>query len=513
MTGLHPNSQVKERAEVTSQTPVGVRSSTYVFSALTLALLCLIVFEVGTIDIYIAGLCALAGDLYVLRLATGKKEVRRPGKVEGVAPLIMVAIAPLLISISLAFLGFLGSPIESILRISMATGFSIAMFISSFPIPLAIKFKIEESKRKENLMYSPLVSILVPAYNEQEVISRTLESLMNLKYGNKEIIVIDDGSTDLTGVVASWYKQFGVKVLSKPNGGKASALNYGLLFARGDIVITIDSDSMVARDSINEVVQLMQNENVVAVAGNIRVLNSKSLLTRIQELEYIMAINMLRRAFALFGTVMVVPGAFGAFRKKDVVEVGGYDRDTLTEDFDLTIKLLKTGGIVDSSSLGMAYTEVPSTWKILYKQRLRWSTGTFQTINKHRNALWNKRFGLLHSFVFPLLLLSVFNPITSYVSLGSGIALALTGHPLLFAKMELLFLMVQVLVALVSLSIDNERYGLALYSPFFVLVYKQFIDFTTVVSAARALRKSKKEWHKIDRTGGMQAIQVTSRNK
>ena len=80
-------------------------------------------------------------------------------------------------------------------------------------------------------------------------------------------------------------------------------------------------------------------------------------------------------------------------------------------------------------------------------------------------------------------------------------------------KMELLFLMVQVLVALVSLSLDNEKYGLAIYSPFFVLIYKQFIDFTTVVSAARALRKSKKEWHKIDRTGGMQAIQVTSRNK
>ncbi|MDG7000786.1 MAG: glycosyltransferase [Nitrososphaerota archaeon] len=490
-----------------------VRTSTYVLSALTLALLCLIVVEVGTIDIYVAGLCALAGDLYVLRLAGSKNIVREQGKIEGIAPLFLVTIVPLLTSTILASLGYLGSPIESILRISMATGFSIAMFISSFPIPLAIKFKIKESRRKDNLTYRPLVSILVPAYNEQEVISRTLESLMNLKYENKEIIVIDDGSTDLTGVVASWYKQHGVKVLSKPNGGKASALNYGLLFARGEIVITIDSDSMVARDAINEVVHLMENQNVVAVAGNIRVLNSKSLLTRIQELEYIMAINMLRRAFALFGTVMVVPGAFGAFRKKDVVEVGGYDRDTLTEDFDLTIKLLKTRGIVDSSSLGMAYTEVPATWKVLYKQRLRWSTGTFQTINKHRNALWNRRFGLLHAFVFPLLLLSVFNPITSYVALGSGIALALTGHLLLFVKMELLFLMVQVLVALVSLSLDNEKYGLAIYSPFFVLIYKQFIDFTTVVSAIRALRKSRKEWHKIDRTGGMQAIKVTSRSK
>ena len=132
-----------------------------------------------------------------------------------------------------------------------------------------------------------------------------------------------------------------------------------------------------------------------------------------------MAINSIRRAFALFGTVMVVPGAFGVFRKQDVINVGSYDKDTLTEDFDLTIKLLKTGGIVDSSSRGMAYTEVPSTWKALYKQRLRWNTGTFQTISKHRDALLNKRYGLLHSFVFPMLLLSIFNPVTSYIALGS----------------------------------------------------------------------------------------------
>ena len=195
------------------------------------------------------------------------------------------------------------------------------------------------------------------------------------------------------------------------------------------------------------------------------------------------------------------------------MDVGGYDRDTLTEDFDLTIKLLKTQGIVDSSSLGMAYTEVPSTWKVLYKQRLRLSTGTFQTIHKHRNALWNKRFGLLHSFVFPMLLLSIFNPITSYIALGSGIALALSGHLLLFVKMEVLFLLVQISVALVSLTIDNERYCLALYSAFFVYVYKQFIDFATVVSAIRAVRKTKKDWHKIDRSGGLQAINVIARNR
>ena len=143
---------------------------------------------------------------------------------------------------------------------------------------------------------------------------------------------------------------------------------------------------MVTRDAVDKIVQAMESDpNNVAVAGNIKVLNSKSIITKIQELEYIMAINTIRRAFALFGAVMVIPGAFGAFKKKTVVEVGGYDTDTQTEDFDITIKLLKTRGAVSSSSTAHAYTEVPSSWKSLYKQRVRWGTGTFQTIIKHKD--------------------------------------------------------------------------------------------------------------------------------
>ena len=435
--------KIAEYSNKASTTLYFVKKSTYVLTGILLALLCAIVLVIGTIDIYISGACALAGDLYLLWLSGRPRNLQDVDRSEGIAPLFLVALVPLLASTPLAFFGLLGSPIEAFLRICMATGFSIALFISSFPSLLAIKFKIKEQHRERQSSRKPLVSILVPAYNEQEVISRTLESLMSLKYDRKEIIVIDDGSTDMTGAVAAWYKQYGVKVLSKPNGGKASALNYGMLFASGEVVITIDSDSMVEIGAIDEVVSLMEDPNVVAVAGNIRVLNSNSLLTRIQELEYVMAINTIRRAFALFGTVMVVPGAFGVFRKQDVVNVGSYDKDTLTEDFDLTIKLLKTGGVVDSSSCGMAYTEVPSTWKALYKQRLRWNTGTFQTISKHRDALLNKRYGLLHSFVFPMLLLSIFNPVTSYIALVSGIALSLSGHLFLFLKMELLFLLVQ----------------------------------------------------------------------
>lgn len=502
-----PRQLSKEESNQNCDDKVGF--STFAFAALSFIVLGLAVYVIGTIDIYIAGGCAFLGLLSLHMISRKTDGMEQIGRRRGIAPIMLVAIAPALSSVALALLGYLGPPVEALFRILMATGFSIAIFVSAFPIALAIKFKILERKTMGRRNQQPLVSILVPAYNEEDVISRTLESLMNLNYDKKEIIVIDDGSTDRTGIIASWYKQYGVKVLRKPNGGKASALNYGMLFARGDIMITIDSDSMVTREGVKEMVAVMTSDpNIAAVAGNIRVLNAKSFLTRIQELEYIMAINTIRRAFAIFGVVMVVPGAFGAFRKKQVMSVGAYDRDTLTEDFDLTIKLLKTQGVVGSSSRGIAYTEVPSTWKALYKQRLRWNTGTFQTIYKHRDAIWNRRFNLVHSFVFPMMMLSVFNPIASFVALGAGIILAMTGGLFLFLKMETLFLLVQLFVSLVAISIDREDYRLAVYSPFFMILYKQFLDFTSVVSAFRALFLKKKQWHKIERTGGTTAIRV-----
>jgi biofilm PGA synthesis N-glycosyltransferase PgaC len=466
-------------------------------------------FMIGTLDVYIAVFCAFGADMYVLLLSK-KKEKNVKGSLGGLAPLLLVAMVPVYVSIVLFFYGYLGSLLEAVFRTILTTGFSIAFFVTTYPLIPAAKFKALESNLPKNHLM-PFVSILVPAFNEQAVISRTLNSLVNIKYSRKEIIVIDDGSTDLTKFVALGYKKYGVKVVSKPNGGKASALNYGLLFAKGEIVITIDADSMVTRDAVDEIVRSMaSNPDIVAVAGNIKVLNSKSVLTRIQELEYTMAINTIRRAFALFGAVMVIPGAFGAFRKRTVMEVGGYDTDTVTEDFDVTIKLLKTRGAVSSSSAANAYTEVPSSWKALYKQRVRWGTGTFQTILKHRDIFSNARYGKLHSFVFPIMLFSLFNPLASFLAIGAGVLLALSGGLFLFLEMLGMFLLIQLFVSLFALSIDNEGSGLAVYSPFFVFIYKQFLDIVTVVSVLKTITGKGRNWQKLQRSGGLDAIQIRS---
>ena len=474
-----------------------------VLVVITLSITCVFI---GTFDILVAMACGFGADVYVLYLAKQRKKMFVGSRL---APIMLTGIVPVIASILMYVFGYLGSnPFEALYRTATTTGFSIAFFITTYPILPAAKFKEIEDNFPENVK-APLVSILVPAYNEQTVISRTITSLLATKYQHKEIIIIDDGSTDLTRFVAQGYEKQGVKVVTKPNGGKASALNFGLLFAKGDIVITIDADSMVTRDAVDKIVQAMESDpNNVAVAGNIKVLNSRSILTKIQELEYIMAINTIRRAFALFGAVMVIPGAFGAFKKKAVEEVGGYDTDTQTEDFDITIKLLKTRGAVSSSSAAHAYTEVPSSWKSLYKQRVRWGTGTFQTILKHKDIFGNNRYGALHSFVFPIMIFSLFNPLVSFIALGAGLLMSLTGGFMLFARMMLVFMLIQLFVSLLALSIDAEDSGLAVYSPFFVFIYKQFIDYITLVSVIKAFTKKDKKWHKLDRAGGLEAISV-----
>src|SRR2546428_517778 len=143
----------------------------------------------------------------------------------------------------------------------------------------------------------PSLSVLVPAYNEEKVIARTIEGLLETEYPKKEIIVIDDGSKDKTLEIASSYKSK-VKVLHKENGGKASALNYGIAFAGGDIVVIVDADTIVGRQALKQVVKgFGRDEKVAAVAGNIKVRNRKNWITWCQALEYVAGIEIIRRAF------------------------------------------------------------------------------------------------------------------------------------------------------------------------------------------------------------------------
>ena len=252
--------------------------------------------------------------------------------------------------------------------------------------------------------FAPAVSVVIPAFNEEKVISRTIDSLLAQQYaGALEIIVVDDGSTDSTyqQARATYGEHQRVRVFTKANGGKASALNFGIAHALHDVIIALDADTLFARDTVAELVQPLADARVAAVAGNAKVGNRINLVTRWQALEYVTSQNLDRRAFSLLDCITVVPGAVGAWRRPVIHEVGGFRDDTLAEDQDLTLAVRRAGYSVAYADGAVALTEAPDTLRALARQRFRWSFGTLQCAWKHRATLFRRSYGTLGWIAMP----------------------------------------------------------------------------------------------------------------
>ena len=240
--------------------------------------------------------------------------------------------------------------------------------------------------------YRPAVTVIVPAYNEEKVIEHTVRSVLASDYPRLRIIVADDGSKDSTSaVVREKFNQEiaagRVLLLTRPNAGKAGALNHALQFTDDEIYIGIDADTMIAPTAISILVPHFADAKVGAVAGNAKVGNRVNLWTRWQALEYITSQNFERRALNVFGAVSVVPGAIGAWRTAAVRQAGGYHTDTVAEDADLTMSLLENGWRVINEDRALAFTEAPTTAGGLMRQRFRWSFGILQAVWKHGAAM------------------------------------------------------------------------------------------------------------------------------
>jgi peptidoglycan-N-acetylglucosamine deacetylase len=275
---------------------------------------------------------------------------------------------------------------------------------------------IDRFRKRKNYAtpdYQPRVAVLIPAYNEEKVIVRTIRSVMMSNYKNIRIIVIDDGSKDKTYEVAQAAYPTDITsgrltVLTKENGGKADALNYALERIDEEIYVGIDADGVIAHDAITNLVPHFANPKIGAVAGNAKVGNRVNLWTRWQALEYITSQNFERRALDLFDVVMVVPGAIGAWRTAPVKTGGGYHSNTVAEDADLTMNLLEQGYSVIYEDQALAFTEAPVNADGLIRQRFRWSFGILQAIFKHKGAISKHRamglFALPNILIFQILL-------------------------------------------------------------------------------------------------------------
>jgi len=450
-----------------------------------------------------AGAMLLGGILVIYQLFDARrwsKSKFRHGKhLPGIFPLLLL-ILPFAFGGLLAYEGF--TLWESAYRSIILWGFTITFWSVMLMVPLALYSKNKE-EQVPSAPGNPLISIIIPAYNEEKVIAKTIESLLEVDYPNKEIIVVDDGSKDNTLQIAKRYEQDKVKVLHKENGGKATALNYGLTFAKGEFVAILDADTIAGKNSLKAISDIFQDdENVAAVAGNIKVRNRVNWITWCQALEYVAGLQIARRAFDLFGAITIVPGALGSFRKTVIYEAGTYDKETIVEDFDATIKVLKSGKIVRGTTKSTAYTEAPETFTDFYKQRKRWYRGNLQVLAKHRDALTNPRFGFLQRLAFPYMILSmIVLPITGFLILGSAILAVIEGDIIFVVGSFAFFIALQYLLTALAVRIDGDDPKLILFALFSIFGFKQILDFLLLRQLLEQLFGRKASWTTAKRVG------------
>ncbi|MEK6899278.1 MAG: glycosyltransferase [Nanoarchaeota archaeon] len=260
------------------------------------------------------------------------------------------------------------------------------------------------------------VSFLVPAYNEESSISDTINALLNINYptGKKEIIVINDGSKDGTAeIVRAFARKHGeVILLDKINSGKARSLNEAIKIAKGELIAVVDADSYPARDSLMKMVGHFEDKNVAAVTSRVLVKNKNGWLERFQVLDY-SVIAWTRKLLDFVNSVYVTNGPLSIYRRKVVLEVGGFDPHNLTEDIEITWNILSRGYNTRMSYSAIVYTTVPSDFSTWVKQRVRWNLGGLQTVQKYWKSMFRR--GEFGYFVIPYVAASFFFAILGFI--------------------------------------------------------------------------------------------------
>jgi len=287
------------------------------------------------------------------------------------------------------------------------------------------KFVFNEKK-------APFVSIVIPAYNEEKGMKATMESALGIDYPRDrlEIIVVDDGSKDRTLEIAKRYSSRLVKVYHKKNGGKGTALNYGIKRSKGEFIITMDADSIVKPDAVKHQIAKFANPKVMCVSPIVAIYEPKGILQRIQQVEYFLGI-FLREAFTSVNAVHVTPGAFSAYRREFFEKHGYFEEDNLVEDFEMALRIQSKDYIIENSMKSIVYTIPPNNLKALHVQRKRWYIGLIRNLCNYTH-LFSKNYGALGLLVLPIAIVTIFISII--------LTLNITLRSLLDLKKELMLL-------------------------------------------------------------------------
>lgn len=407
--------------------------------------------------------------------------------------------------------------------------------------------------------YKP-ISIIVPTYNEENGIAESVKSLLQLEYPDFQVVVVNDGSTDMT--LDKLFTNFGIRqvsfspfyklpskpigaiymsseypnliVIDKPNGGKADAINAGINIAKNPLIAVVDADSLLERDCLLKIARpFMEDDNVVAVGGTIRIANgciikhghikkvqlANSWLVRFQVIEYLRAFLFGRNGFDALNSILIVSGAFSCFSRDALVKIGGYKQGSVGEDMEIIVRMheefrkynpkTKITFIPDP----VCWTEVPETIKTLKSQRIRWQKGTIDGIRQHKKMFMNPRYGFLGLIGFPYYtLFEMFGPIvevTGYfvfiISLFLNLVSPLFALAYIFAA--ILYGIVLSVFAVILEEISFKRYDnlsdlIVLFAAAFLenFGYRQLVSWWRFLAIVEYV-SGKREWGYMEKKG------------
>lgn len=263
--------------------------------------------------------------------------------------------------------------------------------------------EIKNDENKKAPKRYPTVSIIVPCWNEEKTIDKTVKSLLSLKYPkNKiEIMLVDDGSTDNTWEKMKEYENNPrITLVKKENGGKHTAVNLGIETSKAELIGCLDADSFVHPEALTRIVSYFEDKEVMSVAPNVIIFDPKNPVQLAQRVEYFMGV-FLKKVLGMIGGIHVTPGPFSFYRKEVFEKIGGFRSAHQTEDMEIAYRMQVNNMKIVNCHKAFVYTFSPRTIKGLYKQRLRWIYGFIMNTVDYRKYLFNKKFGVFAMFTVP----------------------------------------------------------------------------------------------------------------
>ncbi len=369
----------------------------------------------------------------------------------------------------------------------------VLLFFATFFIMLHINLWFENKGKiflKKKLKIIPPISLIIPAYNEEEIIEETLRKIKNINYPrNKlEIIVVDDGSTDRTyDIVKKAITKFrikGLKLFTKKNGGKASALNFGIKKAKNEFIAVMDADSFLDKNALKECMKHFDSDEVAAVTSHILCSRKKSFWERMQNIE-LMIISVTRKLEEYANVIWATPGPLSVYRKDVLKKIGGFDEKNLIEDVEIAWRILKSGYKIKMAFGALVYSLYPNSFKRWWRQRVRWSIGGIQTFSKYKSTIGGKHHAV-GSFLVP----------TSFIGYSSSI----------IGIGVFLYLLILRAFDFFAYSLKSFSFGL---DPFSRLEFAYYIDFKiilgllvfftalTLIKISFSLHKWRAKWYDI----------------